>query len=106
MTRYVAMTGQSAGNVFISLSERELKRRLNPTAISVPASRWSCCSSRRSGAVKAIAEKAPGPIALTPAEPQSVDDVAAATAAAALGKCDGASVDGADDIKACAAKLA
>ena len=59
-----------------------------------------------SGAVKAIAEKAPGPIALTLAEPQSVDDVAAATAAAALGKCDGASVDGADDIKACAAKLA
>ena len=59
-----------------------------------------------SGPVKALAAKAPGPIALTLAEPVSVDDVAGACVAGALGMTDGESVvDGTDEIKAFAKKL-
>jgi len=59
-----------------------------------------------SGPVKALAAKAPGPIALTLAEPVSVEDVAGACVAGALGMTGGESVvDGTDEIKACAAKL-
>ena len=59
-----------------------------------------------SGPVKALAAKAPGPIALTLAEPVSVEDVAGACVAGALGMTGGESViDGTDAIKACAAKL-
>ena len=53
-----------------------------------------------------MAAKAPGPIALTLAEPVSVDDVAGACVAGALGMTDGESVvDGTDEIKAFAKKL-
>jgi hypothetical protein len=55
--------------------------------------------------VKNIAEKSPGPIKLTLAEPVAVDDVARACAAGAIGDADGVA-DGADAIKACAARMA
>ena len=58
-----------------------------------------------SGLVKSIAEKAPGAIALTLAEPVSVDDVAAAACAGALGRATTSECDGTDAIKACAGKL-
>ena len=58
-----------------------------------------------SGFVKGIAEKSPGPIALTLAEPVSVDDVAAAACAGALGRATTSECDGTDAIKACAGKL-
>jgi len=60
-----------------------------------------------SGPVKALAAKAPGPIALTLAEPVSVEDVAGACVAGALGTY-GASnvVDGTDEIKKAAAAAA
>jgi nucleoside-diphosphate-sugar epimerase len=58
-----------------------------------------------SGPIKALAAKAPGPIALTLAEPVSVDDVADACAAGALGKYSASNVvDGTDAIKAAAAE--
>tara|TARA_B110000977_G_scaffold146001_2_gene185204 strand:+ start:8482 stop:9429 length:948 start_codon:yes stop_codon:yes gene_type:complete len=56
------------------------------------------------GFVKSIAEKMPGPIKLTLAEPVSVDDVASACAAGALGKNSG-QCDGTDEIKQCAQKM-
>ena len=55
--------------------------------------------------VKKVAEKSPGPIKLTLAEPVAVDDVARACAAGAIGDADGVA-DGADAIKACAARMA
>jgi len=55
------------------------------------------------GPIKAIAERSPGPIALTLAEPQSVADVAAACVAGAMGANPKPVADGTDDIKACAA---
>lgn len=58
-----------------------------------------------SGLVKSIAEKAPGAIALTLAEPVSVDDVAAAACAGALGRATTSECDGTDAIKACAGEL-
>ena len=58
-----------------------------------------------SGFVKGIAEKSPGPIALTLAEPVAVDDVAGAVAAGVLGRNASMSCDGTDEIKACAAAL-
>ena len=57
-----------------------------------------------SGPIKAIAERSPGPIALTLAEPQSVSDVAAACVAGAMGANPAPVADGTDDIKACAAR--
>lgn len=57
-----------------------------------------------SGPVKAIAAKAPGPIALTLAEPVSVDDVAGACVAGAMGAVAGSVVDGTDEIKEAASK--
>lgn len=57
-----------------------------------------------SGPVKAIAAKAPGPIALTLAEPVSVDDVAGACVAGAMGTVAGSVVDGTDEIKEAASK--
>ena len=58
-----------------------------------------------SGFVKGIAEKSPGPIALTLAEPVAVDDVAGAVAAGVMGRNSSMSCDGTDEIKACAAAL-
>ena len=58
-----------------------------------------------SGFVKGIAEKSPGPIALTLAEPVAVDDVAGAGAAGGMGRNSSMSCDGTDEIKACAAAL-
>ena len=55
--------------------------------------------------VKGIAEKSPGPIALTLAEPVAVDDVAGAVAAGVMGRNSSMSCDGTDEIKACAAAL-
>ena len=53
-----------------------------------------------SGPVKALAAKAPGPIALTLAEPVSVEDVAGACVAGAMGTYSASNVvDGTDDIK-------
>lgn len=59
-----------------------------------------------SNLVKSIAEKTPGPIKLTLAEPVSVEDVAGACAAGALGTNAASTADGTDEIKACAASLA
>ena len=55
-----------------------------------------------SGPVKALGKRAPGPIALTLAEPVSVEDVAGACAAGAMAKNASSVVDGTDDIKALA----
>jgi len=55
--------------------------------------------------VKSIAAKMPGPIKLTLAEPISVEDVAKACAAGALGLNVSDQCDGTDEIKACAAKM-
>lgn len=60
-----------------------------------------------SGPVKALAAKAPGPIALTLAEPVSVEDVAGACVAGAMGTYSASNVvDGTDDIKKAAAAVA
>mmetsp|Transcript_47057 Transcript_47057/g.75334 ORF Transcript_47057/g.75334 Transcript_47057/m.75334 type:complete len:303 (+) Transcript_47057:138-1046(+) len=58
-----------------------------------------------SSLVKAIASRSPGPIKLTLAEPVSVDDVAGACAAGAMGTNAASTCDGTDEIKACAALL-
>jgi nucleoside-diphosphate-sugar epimerase len=58
-----------------------------------------------SGPVKALAAKAPGPVALTLAEPVSVEDVAGACVAGAMGLTSGNAVDGTDEIKEAAKKL-
>lgn len=58
-----------------------------------------------SGPVRAIAGVAPGPIALTLAPPVSVESVAAAAAAGALGLIAAGVVDGTDDINAAAHAL-
>ena len=57
-----------------------------------------------SGFVKSVADKMPGPIALTLAEPVAVDEVARACAAGAIGVADGVA-DGTDAIKKCAARM-
>jgi len=57
-----------------------------------------------SGLVKGIADKMPGAIALTLAEPVAVDTLARACAAGAVGAAEGVA-DGTDAIKACAARM-
>lgn len=58
-----------------------------------------------SGFVKSVAQRSPGPIALTLAEPVSVDDVAGAVCAGVFGRNQKMSCDGTDEIKACAATM-
>ena len=58
-----------------------------------------------SGFVKSVAQRSPGPIALTLAEPVSVDDVAGAVCAGVFGRIQKMSCDGTDEIKACAAAM-
>ena len=58
-----------------------------------------------SGFVKSVAQRSPGPIALTLAEPVSVDDVAGAVCAGVFGRNQKMSCDGTDEIKACAAAM-
>ena len=58
-----------------------------------------------SGFVKSVAERSPGPIALTLAEPVAVDDVAGAVCAGVFGRNPRMSCDGTDEIKACAAAM-
>ena len=58
-----------------------------------------------SGFVKSVASKSPKPIALTLAEPVSVDDVANAVCAGAFGRNPSMACDGTDEIKACAAAM-
>ena len=58
-----------------------------------------------SGFVKSVAERSPGPIALTLAEPVAVDDVAGAVCAGVFGRNPRMSCDGMDEIKACAAAM-
>lgn len=58
-----------------------------------------------SGPIKALAARAPGPIALTLAEPVSVDDVAGACVAGAMAIGASNVVDGTDEIKAAAASI-
>jgi hypothetical protein len=57
-----------------------------------------------SGLVKGIADKMPGAIALTLAEPVAVDTLARACAAGAVGAAEGVA-DGTDAIQACAARM-
>lgn len=58
-----------------------------------------------SGFVKSVAQRSPGPIALTLAEPAAVDDVAGAVCAGVFGRNPRMSCDGTDEIKACAAAM-
>ena len=58
-----------------------------------------------SGFVKSVAERSPGPIALTLAEPVAVDDVAGAVCAGVFGRNPRMSCDGTDEIEACAAAM-
>ena len=58
-----------------------------------------------SGFVKSVASKSPKPIALTLAEPVSVDDVAGAVCSGVFGRNPSMACDGTDEIKACAAAM-
>ena len=58
-----------------------------------------------SGFVKTVASKSPKPIALTLAEPVSVDDVAGAVCSGVFGRNPSMACDGTDEIKACAAAM-
>ena len=58
-----------------------------------------------SGFVKTVASKSPKPIALTLAEPVSVDDVAGAVCSGVFGRNPSMACDGTEEIKACAAAM-
>ena len=58
-----------------------------------------------SGFVKSVASKSPKPIALTLAEPVSVDDVAGAVCSGVFGRNPSMACDGTEEIKACAAAM-